>query len=53
MDIVRRTLGSVLTILGVYYCILGTLTLVRLPTVTDRWIGLSGDLDFKYDRACS
>ena len=46
---IRRALGAVFTVLGVYYCALAGLVLVRLPSVTQRWIEQSGDPDFKYD----
>jgi hypothetical protein len=49
MDIIRRILGSLFALLGTYYCVLSVLTLVRLPSVTARWIQQSGDPDFKYD----
>lgn len=49
MDWTRRALGSIFTLLGAYYCLLGVLTLVRVPDVTRRWIEQSGDPDFKYD----
>jgi hypothetical protein len=37
-------------VLGAYYVFLGTGTLARLMEVTDRWIYLSGDSDFRLDR---
>jgi hypothetical protein len=49
MDIIRRTLGGLFATLGMYYCVLSVLTLVRLPSVTAHWIQRSGDPDFKYD----
>jgi len=50
MGSIRRTLGTLFAILGAFYGILSALTLLRLSTVTDRWIQLSGDPDFNYDR---
>jgi hypothetical protein len=49
MDIIRRTLGGLFALLGLYYCVLSALTLARLPSVTTRWIQRSGDPDFKAD----
>jgi hypothetical protein len=49
MDIIRRTLGGLFALLGMYYCVLSILTLARLPSVTTRWVQRSGDPDFKYD----
>ena len=49
MDFVRRTLGTLFSMLGTYYCILSALTLARLPSVTADWIVRSGDPDFKHD----
>ena len=49
MDIVRRTLGTLFSMLGTYYCILSALTLARLPSVTADWVARSGDPDFKCD----
>jgi multisubunit Na+/H+ antiporter MnhG subunit len=49
VDIIRKILGGLFAMLGSYYCVLGVLTLVRLPSVTARWILRSGDPDFKYD----
>ena len=49
METLRKLLGGLLAMLGAYYCVLSLLTLVRLPSVTTRWIQASGDPDFKYD----
>lgn len=35
--------------LGIYYGALGIVTLVRLPTLTQRWIEATGDPDFRFD----
>jgi hypothetical protein len=45
----RKTLGGLYTVLGLYYCVLGVLKLMRLPGVTREWIERSGDPDFQYD----
>jgi uncharacterized membrane protein len=49
MDLIRKSLGALFAALGVYYCALGSFTLLRLPTVTTQWIQQSGDPDFHYD----
>ena len=49
MDIIRKSLGGLFALLGMYYGVLSVLTLARLPSVTARWIQRSGDPDFKYD----
>jgi hypothetical protein len=49
VDRMRKTLGGLYTVLGLYYCALGVLTLVRLPGVTRQWIERSGDPDFQDD----
>jgi hypothetical protein len=49
MDLVRKTLGGLLALLGAYYCIVSLVTLTRLPSVTTRWIERSNDPDFRYD----
>ena len=51
MEAFRKGLGVVFTVVGAYYCALSAFTLVRLPTVTTRWIQRSGDPDFQYDYA--
>lgn len=47
MERIRRTLGALFAILGAYYCAVGGSVLVRLPSVTNRWIERSGDADFR------
>jgi hypothetical protein len=49
MGTIRKALGGLLSLLGVYYCVVSVRTLLRLPNITERWIQLSGDPDFKYD----
>jgi len=49
VDSIRKTFGALFAALGAYYCALGVFTLLRLPTVTSRWIQQSGDPDFHYD----
>ena len=49
MGTIRRTLGGLFIVLGAYYGVISVRTLLRLPSVTKRWIHLSGDPDFKYD----
>jgi hypothetical protein len=49
MGTIRRALGGMFIVLGAYYCVISVRTLVRLPRVTERWIHLSGDPDFKLD----
>ena len=49
MGTIRRALGGMFIVLGAYYCVISVRTLVRLPSVTERWIHLSGDPDFKLD----
>ena len=46
---IRRALGGLFFVLGAYYCVISVRTLLRLPSVTERWIHLSGDPDFKHD----
>ena len=45
----RMVMAISLAVLGVYYALLGTSTLLNLTDVTWRWIRLSGDPDFKFD----
>ncbi len=49
MDRIRKALGALFAVLGVYYCALGVFTLARLPVVTRQWVERSGDPEFKYD----
>ena len=49
MDLMRKTMGVLLALLGAYYCALSAFTLATLPGVTSTWIQRSGDPDFKYD----
>jgi hypothetical protein len=46
---IRKALGVLFAALGAYYCALGGFVLLRLPSVTSRWIQQSGDPDFHYD----
>lgn len=45
----RRAFAGALAVLGIYYGALGIVTLVRLPTLTQRWIEATGDPDFRFD----
>lgn len=45
----RKTLGALFAVLGAYYCVIGGVVLVQLPSVTSRWIERSGDRDFRLD----
>jgi hypothetical protein len=45
----RKILGALFAVLGVYYCALGGVVLVRIPSVTRQWIERSGDSDFRFD----
>jgi hypothetical protein len=47
--ILRTVVVLCLAMLGVYYAVLGTTTLLNLTDVTWRWIQLSGDSDFRFD----
>ena len=49
MTVIRRIVALGLAVLGAYYAIHGSLTLLNLPGVTRRWIALSGDPDFRLD----
>jgi len=49
MITLRRTLAVGLAVLGAYYTFIGAITLANLPSVTHRWIELSGDVDFRAD----
>ena len=49
MLMLRRTLAVGLAVLGAYYAIIGSITLLNLPAVTHRWIELSRDPDFRFD----
>jgi hypothetical protein len=49
MLLLRRALAILLAGLGSYYVIVGSVTVMTLPSVTNRWIALSGDPDFKFD----
>ena len=49
MGVFRRVLGAALVVIGMYYTARGAITLLNLPAVTDRWIALSGDIDFRSD----
>jgi len=46
---IRKALGALFAVVGVYYSALGVFILVRLPGVTREWIERSGDPDFQYD----
>lgn len=49
--IFERVVALAFAALGLYFAFLGTRTLARLMEVTDRWVYLSGDADFKADRS--
>lgn len=49
MTVARKAVAISLAMLGAYYAILGSFTLLNLPDVTRRWIQLSGDPDFRFD----
>jgi hypothetical protein len=49
MSVVRRVLGAALAVIGMFYATRGAMTLASLPSVTHRWIELSGDIDFRSD----
>jgi len=49
LEQIRRTLGALFALLGVYDAALGAIVLVSLPSVTRTWIERSGDADFRLD----
>jgi hypothetical protein len=49
MSMLRRTVAAALALLGAYYAVSEVITLASLPSVTHRWIELSGDADFRFD----
>jgi hypothetical protein len=49
MTPIRKGLGGLFCLLGAYYCLVSVRALIDLPSVTDRWVHLSGDPDFPAD----
>jgi hypothetical protein len=49
MTVLRNLLAIAIASLGTIYAVRGTLALMSLSDVTNRWIQLSGDPDFRFD----